>query len=181
MGNVTRESTPETLGPNPQLGKRYQRLWEQIRNSGNDTRGAGNKSATRETMPEALGTNPRSGNRRPRRWDQIRNSGNDARGAGSKSAIRETAPEALGTNPRSGKRRKTQARDSVKPRITEKRTIVHTLYFVSRFGFDSSRESPKLFCVQAKGWVFIKSLVVLRPLKRSKTWLRYLSWCTADR
>lgn len=79
MGNVTRESTPETLGANPQLGKRYQRLWEQIRNSGNDARGSGNKSAIREMTPEALGANPRSGKRRPRRWEQIRNSGNDAK------------------------------------------------------------------------------------------------------
>ena len=38
MGNVTRETTPETLGPNPQLGKRRQRLWEQIRDPGNDAK-----------------------------------------------------------------------------------------------------------------------------------------------
>ena len=49
---------------NPQLGKRRQRRWEQIRNSGIDARGSGIKSAIREPMPEALGPNPRSGNRR---------------------------------------------------------------------------------------------------------------------
>ncbi len=90
MGNVTRETTPETLGPNPQLGKRRQRLWEQIRDPGNDAGGSGSKSAIRETMPEALGANPRSGNRCQRRWEQIRDPGIDARDAGSKSAIRET-------------------------------------------------------------------------------------------
>ena len=34
---------------NPQLGKRRQRRWEQIRNSGIDARGSGTKSAIRES------------------------------------------------------------------------------------------------------------------------------------
>ncbi len=64
MGNVTRETTPEALGANPQLGKRCPRLWDQIRDPGIDARGSGTKSATRESTPETLGANPRSGKRR---------------------------------------------------------------------------------------------------------------------
>ena len=77
--SATRETTPEALGANPQLGKRRQKLWEQIRNSGIDARSSGSKSAIRETTPEALGANPRSGKRCQRRWEQIRDPGNDAK------------------------------------------------------------------------------------------------------